>query len=181
MQTESKELLAQRHRVELHKTKVGGKDTKIPVAHFHTKTGGRGVGFDRARDLLEVAEEHGVIESGGARYSFGGERFAHGKEKAIDALEQQPQLFQRIEQQLEQELRPPAAVPAPEPTAPSSASAAPAPHAVDPTQETPTLPSQDVVAASSKATAAPRRPGMKGARKTPKRKAAAKKGKGSKR
>lgn len=152
----AKELVAQRHRVEIHKTKVGGKDERIPQAHFHTKTGTRGVGFDRARDLLEVAEEHGVVQSGGSRYSFGGERFGHGKEKAIDAIDGSPTLFEAIERKLEEELRPANAVPEAEPTGPEL----------------------EPVAGPAVAGVAPpvgARSGMKAARKAPKRKAVAKK------
>lgn len=56
----------EKHQVEIRKTKVGGKDGKTVCANFHTvlATGG----FDRARDVVELALQHGVLEKqkGGA-------------------------------------------------------------------------------------------------------------------
>lgn len=60
-------ILGERHRARIWKTKIGGKDDKHADAYFHTGNGAEGfVGFDRARDVLELAKEIGVIEVAGS-------------------------------------------------------------------------------------------------------------------
>jgi RecA/RadA recombinase len=71
--------LGERHRVEIRKTKVGGKEEKVPKAWFHTSNGADSpAGFDRARDLLDVALDLGVVELRGSYYSLAGERVGQG-------------------------------------------------------------------------------------------------------
>jgi recombination protein RecA len=45
-----------------------------------------GVGIDGPGDLLDVAESAGVVAKSGAHYTFGGKSFAHGRDRARDAV-----------------------------------------------------------------------------------------------
>lgn len=73
---ESAVVLGERHRARIWKTKIGGKDDKHTDAYFHTGNGAEGfVGFDRARDVLELAKELGVIEVAGSWLKFGRRRW----------------------------------------------------------------------------------------------------------
>ena len=45
-----------------------------------------GTGIDAVGDLLDVAELAGVVQKNGAHYAFGGKAFAHGRDKAREAL-----------------------------------------------------------------------------------------------
>lgn len=81
-------IVGERHLARIWKTKVGGKEEgKHADAYFHTSNGhGAPVGFDRARDVFELALSLGIIEQSGAWYSVGGERLGHGESKAMHAL-----------------------------------------------------------------------------------------------
>lgn len=95
---DKKRILGERHRVEIRKTKVGKKELKIPFGYFHTSNGVVSpVGFDLARDVLELAKNEGVIELKGASYSYGGERLAVGAEKMLAVLYQNGDLLHEIE------------------------------------------------------------------------------------
>jgi recombination protein RecA len=45
-----------------------------------------GVGIDAPGDLLDVAETAGIVSKSGAHYTFGGKSFAHGRDRARDAV-----------------------------------------------------------------------------------------------
>lgn len=62
-------MAGERHRLEIHKTKVSAKENRVVVSHFHTSNGSHlPIGFDRGRDVLEMGVESGVIEKKGAKY-----------------------------------------------------------------------------------------------------------------
>lgn len=73
------------HFGEVHKTKIGAKAQRVPVFKFHTMAGD-GSGFDRARDVFDLAVERGVIEQRGSHFSFGDVKLGQGEERAIVAL-----------------------------------------------------------------------------------------------
>lgn len=80
-------VVGERHLARIWKTKVGGKENKATDAYFHTSNGVSGpVGFDRARDVLELAQEHNVIELRGSWYYFGKEKLGQGEVKALAKL-----------------------------------------------------------------------------------------------
>jgi len=82
-----KRLVGERCCLELHKTKVAGKTDKVPRAYFHTSNGvASPVGFDPARDLLELGQSLGVVEVRGSSYRVGGEQLGRGKDKALARL-----------------------------------------------------------------------------------------------
>ena len=65
------EIVGERHLVEIHKTKVASKVERVEKAYFHTTH----AGFDRARDLLKLGDDLGIIKRAGAWVSFDGHRF----------------------------------------------------------------------------------------------------------
>lgn len=80
-------IVGERHRARIWKTKVGGKEEKHVDAFFHTSNGvGAPAGFDRARDVFELALEQGLITLAGAWYSLGETRLGQGEGKAVAAL-----------------------------------------------------------------------------------------------
>jgi RecA/RadA recombinase len=65
-------VFGERHRITIKKTKVAGKDDKASVAYFHTSNGVHvPLGFDRARDVLELAVRFGIVRQKGSSYSTG--------------------------------------------------------------------------------------------------------------
>jgi RecA/RadA recombinase len=81
-------IVGEKHRARIWKTKVGGKEDKHIDAHFHTSNGvGSPVGFDRARDVFELARELGIIEQRGAWFALaGGDKLGMGEAKALASL-----------------------------------------------------------------------------------------------
>lgn len=93
-----KKVFGERHRVEIRKTKVAGKETKRPTAHFHTSNGTASpAGFDRARDVLELAKEQGVITLTGSSYNFGDDLLGRGELKTLVRLREDLDLLGEIE------------------------------------------------------------------------------------
>jgi hypothetical protein len=83
-------ILGERHRARIWKTKVGGKDDKHVDAYFHTSNGVDGhTGFDKARDVLQLALDFGIIEQRGAWYVHGENRW-QGERKAVEGLRSGP-------------------------------------------------------------------------------------------
>lgn len=59
---DNKEIIGERHLVTVAKTKVGHKDSKVTLCYFHTSNGKLiPAGFDRARDVLEMALRAGLV------------------------------------------------------------------------------------------------------------------------
>jgi recombination protein RecA len=114
-----KKLIGYEHVCEVRKTKIGGKTRRTPVFKFHTMAGD-GAGFDRARDVFDLAVEKKVIEQKGAHFSFGDVKLGQGEEKAIAALREGSGLappfegasvLDRIEGELRKGFRKPEQVP----------------------------------------------------------------------
>lgn len=83
---DKKKIIGERHKVSILKTKVGGKEGRATVAYFHTSLGVTSpVGFDRARDVVELAEKFGIVESGTGGTFWKGSRF-RSYEKLVEAL-----------------------------------------------------------------------------------------------
>lgn len=91
-------MLGERHRIEIRKTKIGRKELKTPFGYFHTSNGiASPVGFDRARDVLELAKEHDVVKGGGGSYRFDSSMFAKGEDNALQYLRENPDFMQEVE------------------------------------------------------------------------------------
>lgn len=95
----TKVMFGERHRVEIRKTKVGKKELKMPVGYFHTSNGvDSPEGFDRARDVLELARSHGIIDmKGGGHYRYEGKSIGQGERKALRTLREADGLLAEIE------------------------------------------------------------------------------------
>ena len=101
-----KETLGERHRITIRKTKVAGKQEKMPVAFFHTSNGRiTPEGFDRARDVLELAEKFEVVkpmknpDTGkvGNWLGWGRQRW-NGRNAAAAKLNESPKLLADLEE-----------------------------------------------------------------------------------
>jgi RecA/RadA recombinase len=82
-------IYGERHRLTIKKTKVAGKDDKVVVCHFHSSNGTlTPSGFDRARDVLEMAERWECAKwvkkrGGGESLAVGGERYRTVNEAVV--------------------------------------------------------------------------------------------------
>lgn len=66
-QNETARIVGERHRIDITKTKVSGKQHKVETGFFHTSNGVLvPAGFDRARDVIELALDAGVLEQAGS-------------------------------------------------------------------------------------------------------------------
>ncbi len=86
-----------RHRLTIRKSKVSGRgDEKYRVGHFHTSTGTLvPEGFDRARDVLEVARALDVVE--GTSWLRWGKSRWQGEHAAVKKLTADPATIDAIE------------------------------------------------------------------------------------
>jgi len=79
----------ERHRLTIKKTKVAAKEGKVQVSHFHSSNGVLvPFGFDRARDVLDLALRVGVVSKSGSWYADEslGERIAAGEHNVVKVL-----------------------------------------------------------------------------------------------
>jgi recombination protein RecA len=91
-------LYGTRHAVQIRKTKIGGRTEVVPTAYFHTSNGVLvPEGFDPARDVLELAEDLGVVEKSGSWYSFEGERVGNGAHASVKRLSENPAMLAGLE------------------------------------------------------------------------------------
>jgi len=94
----SRRVYGERLRALIRKTKVGGKDDRDVPTYFHVSNGNLvPAGFDRARDVLELARRLGVVELNGAWYSHGDERVGQGENASVVNLTNSPEWLARIE------------------------------------------------------------------------------------
>jgi recombination protein RecA len=93
-----RKVYGERHRMTIHKTKVSGREDKVIKAYFHASNGVLvPEGFDRPRDVLELAEQHGVVEKKGSWLWHQGEKIGNGSHKAVQALHANPEWAARLE------------------------------------------------------------------------------------
>jgi recombination protein RecA len=79
--------VGERHILSMRKTKVAVKESKRPTAAFHTSNGVLcPVGFDTARDLLEMGVDSGVVDQKGSWYVFDGKKLGNGELAALRTL-----------------------------------------------------------------------------------------------
>ena len=100
-----RQMVGERHSVEIHKTKVAKRTEKVPSGDFCTSNGLLvPEGFDLARDLLDVGQELGVVELRGASYSFAGERIASGEHNAVKVLHDRPEWLAKLEEAVRKQI-----------------------------------------------------------------------------
>jgi recombination protein RecA len=87
--------VGERHTVEIRKTKVSAREDVVEKCSFATSNGlWTPEGFDRARDLLDLGEDLGVVERGGSWVSFGGRKF-QGERRFLQGAD--PELLDALE------------------------------------------------------------------------------------
>lgn len=64
-----------------------------------------GQGVSQEGCLLDIGVEYGVIEKSGAWFSYNGEKFAQGREKARDYLKENPELKKEIDEKIRAEYK----------------------------------------------------------------------------
>jgi RecA/RadA recombinase len=92
-------VVGEKHRLEIHKTKVAGKMDRTPEAWFHTANGVSGhVGFDRPRDVIALGIEIGGVQVEGSWVKFGKTSLGQGIESAVAKLHKDADLLNRVEE-----------------------------------------------------------------------------------
>jgi recombination protein RecA len=86
-------VVGNRTRVKVVKNKCAHPFTE---AEFDIRWG---TGIDAAGDLLDVAELCGIVQKSGSHYAFGGKPFAHGRDKARDAIVASEGLFRALQEE----------------------------------------------------------------------------------
>lgn len=95
------EIYGERLRVRFAKTKIAGKDAREEIGYFHTSNGVFvPVGFDRARDLIDLGCEHDVVRLKGSSYSFHGKNIGNGIDRSVKNLTASPEIMDAIEREL---------------------------------------------------------------------------------
>jgi len=95
------ETIGERHQIRIWKTKIGGKDDKHTDCIFHTSNGHLvAEGFDRARDVLELAIEYDIVKApAGAWLSWSGQRW-QGINLAVKKLTSCPDKLDELEREV---------------------------------------------------------------------------------
>ncbi len=92
--------IGNRCRVKVAKNKVAPPFRKAEFDLIF----GEGISYEG--DLLDLGEEHGIIEKAGAWYSYGEERLGQGRENAREFLKENPDIADEIEVKILDEAAP---------------------------------------------------------------------------
>jgi recombination protein RecA len=111
-ETAKRDVYGEKIKVSIWKTKVESKDAKHALAYFHTSNG-RLVpeGFDRARDVLELAKSYSIIDVAGSWYSYNGKRLGQGENNVVVKLSEDHDLRNHIEEACRAEFVPEDVIP----------------------------------------------------------------------
>lgn len=91
-------VIGEQHRVRITKSKVAGKEGKFTDSYFHTSNGALfPEGFDRARDVVQLAGQLGLIDINGSWYSWEGRRLGQGINKTLANLRADQDTLTRLE------------------------------------------------------------------------------------
>jgi RecA/RadA recombinase len=94
---DDKNVIGERLRVRIWKTKVGGKDDKTIDTFFHTSNGTFiPEGFDRARDILELARNMEIVKTEGSWLHWAGRKW-QGENQAVKKLTSEPEVLAELE------------------------------------------------------------------------------------
>jgi RecA/RadA recombinase len=93
---DEKRTLAERHSIEIRKTKIEAKERRYPTAYFHSTA----AGFDRARDLFMLGRQLELITQGGSWFAFEGEHLGQGEDAALRYLGLNVQTARRLEDRI---------------------------------------------------------------------------------
>lgn len=90
-------MVGERHLVEIRKTKVSAKTDRTIYTYFNTSNGAiTPEGFDRARDVFELARQFDVVKGAGSWFTWGRKRW-QGEVRALKALYADSELLQELE------------------------------------------------------------------------------------
>ncbi len=90
----------------IYKTKVSKHEDRRTVAFFHTSNGVLvPEGFDRARDVLEIAERFDVVTKSGSWLAHGRRKLGQGLDNAVVKLTDHPEWLGEIEAQVRSKFR----------------------------------------------------------------------------
>jgi RecA/RadA recombinase len=93
-------VIGERLRARIRKTKIAGKRGKVTDCYVHLSNGALiPEGFDRARDVLELARQCGIVETNGSWYvdAKTGEAIGQGENAAVVALTNDSDWLARLE------------------------------------------------------------------------------------
>ncbi len=91
------QVIGRRTRIKVVKNKVA---PPFREAEFDIMFRGDDVGISREGDLIDLGVLHNVVEKSGTWFSYGGERLGQGKENSRLYLRENPELAQRIEDEV---------------------------------------------------------------------------------
>lgn len=94
------EVVGNRTKVKVVKNKVA---PPFKVVEFNIMYG---KGISRMAEILDMAVEFDIIEKRGSWYRYGGEPIGQGTDNAIEFLESDPELTEKIEKQVRAEMNP---------------------------------------------------------------------------
>lgn len=93
-------IYGERHRVTIRKTKIGGKEGRVTTCFFHTSNGTFiPAGFDRARDVLELAERFDIVKRKSAWLTWDSRRW-NGTNAAVQKLTSDPKVLAVLEREV---------------------------------------------------------------------------------
>jgi len=94
----SGEAVGNRVKVKVVKNKVAPpfKETEFDIIY--------GIGADKVGDLLDLAVNHNIVEKSGSWFSYGGERLGQGRENAKEFLRENPDVLERLEEEVREKL-----------------------------------------------------------------------------
>ena len=88
------EIIGSRTKVKVVKNKVA---PPFKTAEFDIRFG---TGISKAGCVLDLAVDHDIIEKSGSWFSYNGDKIAQGREKAVQYLIDNPDVFDTIDKQL---------------------------------------------------------------------------------
>lgn len=92
----AKPVYGERHRISVTKTKIAGKEGKVQQGVFHSSNGVLvPQGFDRARDVLVLAKDFGIVK--GTGWLSWAKNKWNGEHNAVKALTAKPDLLVELE------------------------------------------------------------------------------------
>ena len=87
-------IIGNRTRIKIVKNKMAAPFREVEFDIIY------GQGISRIGDVVDLAEQSGVLEKSGSWFSFKGERLANGREAIKTALEAKPELLAKIHAEL---------------------------------------------------------------------------------
>lgn len=95
------DVVGNRTKVKVVKNKVAPPFKQVEFNIIYGK------GISRMAEILDMAVEFDIIEKRGSWYRYGGEPIGQGTDNAIEFLESDPELTEKIEKQVRERMNPP--------------------------------------------------------------------------